>query len=71
MAEGLIEYEAGLNEVGIPRWLAEDQTRQFMIDEKLDCAMAALESQREAFQKGEATTHGVRLVVVDMTKPDA
>lgn len=68
LAEGLIVYEASLNPLGIPSWLARDESRGWVPDEDVDFAMAAVERAQWQAQKNQGKGEppfGLRYVVMD------
>lgn len=66
LAEGLDYYEASLNPLGIPAWIARDPDRKFTVDEAVDQAMAVYEEAQEEMRKGESATPGLILGVIDL-----
>ncbi|MBN8882625.1 MAG: hypothetical protein J0H73_09960 [Salana multivorans] len=62
LAEGLAEYEASLNPVGIPSWLARDT-----VDENVDRAMAVYEEAQEGIRKSDVDTPGLILAVLEVS----
>lgn len=68
LAEGLIVYESSLNPLGIPSWLARDESRGWVPDEDVDFAMAAVERAQWQAQKDQGKGEppfGLRYVVMD------
>ncbi|ROR95982.1 hypothetical protein EDD28_0552 [Salana multivorans] len=67
LAEGLEEYEASLNPVGIPSWIARDPSRRFTVDENVDRAMAVYEEAQEGIRKSDVDTPGLILAVLEVS----
>ena len=65
LAEGLVLYEGSIGPHGLPRHIAQDRGRKFVVDEVYDGAQAALDEAREEYSRGNGLGHGVSLVVVD------
>lgn len=65
LAEGLEEYEASLNSLGIPFWIARDSDRKFTVDEIVDHSVALLEETRAEMGKGDGEQHGLLIAIAD------
>lgn len=67
LAEGLEEYEASLNSLGIPFWIARDSERRFTVDEIVDHSIALLEETRAEMGKGdgEGENYGLLIAIAD------
>lgn len=65
LLEGLLLYEASLNDLGFPPHVYTDPDRVFEPDEVEDRAAKVLEETREEYQRGKNVTPGLRLVVRD------
>lgn len=67
LAEGLLVYEASLNEHGFPTWLAQDGEQRFAPDEYIDHAAAAHEDYMESARSSKTKLEpGTRIVVKHM-----
>lgn len=69
LAEALLTHQDSLNPLGIPTWIAQDATREFVVDETVDGAMAALDEAREEYSRGEGKNYGLQLLVVEKAVP--
>lgn len=65
MAEGLLEYEASLNQQGIPSWIAQDTDRVWDVDEVIDNVASALGRAQKEYQGNEHVDPGLRLVPIE------
>lgn len=71
LAEALLTHQDSLNGIGIPTWIAQDPTREFVVDEVVDGAMAALDEAREEYGRSEGKNYGLQLLVVEKAQqPD-
>jgi hypothetical protein len=75
LAEGLLAYEASLDEHGFPSWIARDSEQKFAPDEFIDHAAAAFEANQKAVRKaGNEPSPGTRVIVKHMgprTSPES
>lgn len=59
LAEMLLVYERSLNAVGIPSWIAQDPEREWVPDEVVDGAMAALEKHQAGLRRADVGEDGL------------